>query len=109
MTESDSLRARLIELRRDVLGVLQRDGTALGELALLASVQGALAAIEADAAADAAAPEPSGRVVLTDDGSAIRLISYADAERAAVVELSPRRAIALAGDLIAAALPRLSR
>ena len=44
--------------------------------------------------------EPAERAVLTDDGEELRLTLYSGAGRAAVVVLSPLRAIVLTGDLI---------
>jgi len=47
-----------------------------------------------------------GRAVLSDDGSTIRLTAYGDDGAAVAVTLAPVRAVALAGDLIRAALPK---
>jgi hypothetical protein len=49
-----------------------------------------------------------GRAVLADDGTAIRLTLHPEAGAATAVTLAPHRAIALAGELTAAALRRLS-
>jgi DNA/RNA-binding domain of Phe-tRNA-synthetase-like protein len=49
---------------------------------------------------------PSGRAVLADDGERIVLTNYRGSARTAV-ELSPRLALALAQELLAAALLRL--
>jgi hypothetical protein len=48
------------------------------------------------------------RAVVSDDGREIRLTLYAEAGAVAAVVRDPVRAVALAGRLIAAALPRLS-
>jgi hypothetical protein len=48
-----------------------------------------------------------GRAVLADDGAAITLTLYGEAGAAASVTLAPRRAVALAGELIRAALRRM--
>ena len=85
-----------------------------GGLALLADVQGALAAIDAarpdchDVEPIEREVEPAERVVVTDDGVTIRLSAYRGDTLAAEVELSPLRAITLAGELIAAAARRLA-
>jgi hypothetical protein len=52
--------------------------------------------------------EPAGRAVVSDDGETIRLTLYGDEGVGASMTLAPVRAIALAGELIAAALLRLS-
>jgi hypothetical protein len=71
----------------------------------VAAIDAALAAIN-EAPADA---EPAARAVVSDDGKIIRLTLYADTGVVAAVDLDPLRAIALAGDLIEAARPRLDR
>jgi hypothetical protein len=45
--------------------------------------------------------------VVNDDGQTIRLTLYAETGAVAAVELDPIRAIALAGELIKSALPKL--
>ncbi len=50
----------------------------------------------------------SRRVALSDDGKAIRLTIYVASEHRAAVTLDAMRALGLAQQLIAAALPRLS-
>jgi hypothetical protein len=50
--QPDPLRARLIRLRGELVEAMRPDGAALDALALLARVQGALAAIEAEALAE---------------------------------------------------------
>lgn len=47
-----------------------------------------------------------GRAILADDGEAITPTLYPEAGAVAAVTLTPRRAVALASELIAAALPR---
>ncbi len=47
------------------------------------------------------------RAVIGDDGREIRLMLYSQSSAIGAVALSPCRAIALAGELIAAALPKL--
>jgi hypothetical protein len=90
--------ARLVEW-------LMRDGIAGGTLALLAGVNAAIDAFEATAEAPADIVG-TGHAVLSDEGGEIRLTVYREAAAVAAV-LPPRRAVALAGELIAAALPRL--
>ena len=55
-----------------------------------------------------AMPEPVTRAVLSDDGSTIWLTTYTEAGDAVPVALLPVRAIALAGELIQAAVPKLN-
>jgi hypothetical protein len=53
--------------------------------------------------------ERSGaRAVVSDDGSAIWLTTYGEEGAAVPVVLAPVRAIAIAGELIRAALPKIS-
>jgi hypothetical protein len=100
------LRVRLIAMRAELVERLACDGIEGGTLALLAGIN---AAIEA---CDLAAERPAdmvanGRAVLSDDGAAITLTLYTRADPVAAVALAPHRAVALAGELIAAALRRL--
>jgi hypothetical protein len=95
-------RQRLIELRAGLLADMDRQIDA-GQLALLAGISGALAAIDSE---DLPA-EPAARAVVSDDGTEIRLTLYTNAHAAAAIDLDPVRAVRLAGKLIAAALLRL--
>ena len=52
--------------------------------------------------------EPAARAVVSDDGSTIWLTAYTEAGDAVPVALLPARAIALAGELIQAAVPKLN-
>ena len=52
-------------------------------------------------------PEPTARAVVSDDGSTIWLTAYTEAGDAVPVVLMPARAVALAGELIQAAVPKL--
>src|SRR2546421_12122205 len=52
-------------------------------------------------------PEAAARAVVSDDGSTIWLTAYTEAGDAVPVALHPVRAVALAGELIRAAVPRL--
>jgi hypothetical protein len=52
--------------------------------------------------------EPGARAVVSDDGATISLTVYTEAGDAVPVVLSPVRAVALAGELIAAAVPKLN-
>lgn len=102
IAERQPLRDRLLSLRNDTLR--QLDGADVldgGLLRLLGDANAALAAIDRQPPADT---EPAARAVVSDDGIEIGLISYTQAGAAAMVVLDPRRAIALAGQLIAAAL-----
>lgn len=79
-----------------------------GDLALLASVNGALAAI--DAAGLPVDAEPVARAIVSEaPGLPITLALYAEDGRAVAVELPAVRAVMLAARLIEAALPRLER
>src|SRR5437868_3355237 len=51
--------------------------------------------------------EPAARAVVSGDGSTIWLTAYTAAGEAVPVAIEPVRAVALAGDLIRAALPKL--
>jgi hypothetical protein len=51
--------------------------------------------------------EAAARAVVSDDGSTIWLTAYTAAGEAAPVAIEPVRAVALAGELIRAALPKL--
>src|SRR5438477_11195608 len=52
-------------------------------------------------------PEPAARAGGSDDGSTIWLTAYTEAGEAVPVALHPARAVALAGELIEAAVPKL--
>jgi hypothetical protein len=77
-----------------------------GDLALVAAIAGALAAIEACKPSDV---ELAARAVVSDDGCEIRLTLYNENGAAFAAPIAPGRAVALAGELIAAALPKLAR
>jgi hypothetical protein len=87
------------ETRQRLIGQIEA-----GQLALLAGINGALAAIDSE---DLTA-EPAARADVSDDGQ-IRLTLYRDDGAAFAAPLAPGRAVALAGELIAAALPKLPR
>src|SRR5438045_9559867 len=53
-------------------------------------------------------PEPAARAVVSDDGSTIWLTAYTATGEAVPVALQPARAVALAGELIEAAVPKLN-
>ena len=100
------LRARLLAMRAELVERLACDKIEGGTLALLAGINAAIEAYEA-AAEEPADVVATGRAVLSDDGAAITLTLYTQANPVAAVALAPHRAVALAGELIAAALPRL--
>jgi hypothetical protein len=75
-----------------------------GQLPQIAAIDVAIAALD-EVPADA---EPASRAVVSDDGKVIRLILYAETGIVAFVEVDPIRAIAVAAELIGAALPRLT-
>ncbi|HVB16496.1 MAG TPA: hypothetical protein VNF04_08190 [Stellaceae bacterium] len=96
----------MIAMRGDLVEQMARDGIEGGTLALLAGVNAAIEACEATAETPVDMPA-TGRAILSDDGAAITLTLYRKAAAVAAVTLAPRRAVALAGELIAAALPKL--
>jgi hypothetical protein len=95
-------RSRLLALRADVLRQFDEADALDGGLLrrLLADANAAIATIDAQPSEG----EPAARAVVSDDGIEIRLISYTQTGAAAMVVLDPRWAIALAGQLITAAL-----
>ena len=97
-------RQRLVELRAGLLADMDRQIEA-GPLALLTGISAALAAIDSE---DLPA-EPVTRAVVSDDDGQIRLTLYLDDGEAMAVVLAPVRAVALAGELIQAAVLRLPR
>jgi hypothetical protein len=106
MTEPADTRHQLLDMRERLIGNLGEriEG---GDLTLLAAVNGALAAIDA-ADRGLADAEPGVRVIVTDiPGEPIALALYAEDTRVVGGELSPVRALALAGELLGAALRRL--
>jgi hypothetical protein len=93
---------RLLRMRNEEFArMMQR-----GQLPRIAAIDAALAALEE-------APtewQPASRAVVSDDGqTTIRMTLYAETGAVAAVELDPIRAITLAGKLIEAVLPRLSK
>jgi hypothetical protein len=96
-------RQRLVEMRSGLLADMDRQIEA-GQLALLAGINAALGAIDGEAVP----ADPAARVVVSDDGQ-IRLTLYRDDGAAFATPIAPGRAVALAGELIAAALPKLAR
>ena len=92
-------------MRRQLVGKLRRklDG---GALTLLGSINGALVAIDAEMLLEA---DLVDRAVVADSGRSIQLAVCAGADKVVAVELSPARAVALAGELIRAALLRLGQ
>jgi hypothetical protein len=104
MGDRATTRSRLLALRADVLRQLdQADALDGGLLRLLADANAAI-----DESRQPPEGEPAVRAVVSDDGIEIRLISYTQTGPAAMVVLDPRRAIALAGQLITAALRYLT-
>ena len=98
----EALRERLIGLRVSTLQAISAaEVIPPAWLTLLAGIEAGLRAVALDDG------EPAGRVVLTDNGEAIRLTLYEAGDRAGSVTLDPLRAIGLAGELVAAGLRRL--
>jgi hypothetical protein len=98
-------RQRLIETRTGLLAAMDRQIEA-GQLARLAGINAALVALNTEGCSNG---EPAARAVVSDDGSEIRLTLYAENGAAFAAPIAPGRAVALAGELIAAALPKLVR
>lgn len=99
------LRHRLLAMRAELVEQMTRDRIEGGSLTLLAGINAAIEACEA--AAEAPDTVPAGRAVVSDDGEAIRLTLYSEAVAVSAVTLAPRRTVALASDLLSAALLRL--
>jgi hypothetical protein len=100
-------RAQLVDMREHLIANLG-ERIVGGDLTLLAAVNGAMSAIEA---VDAVLPdaEMAARAVVSDiPGEPIALTLYREAETVAQIALPPIRALALAAQLIEAALPRLT-
>lgn len=102
------LRQRLEAMQASIVGNLdeQIDG---GGLALLADVHGALAALDDGRAAQLLpADNAMARAIVRDvHGQPVAVVLYAEHGNSAAVELSPLRAISLAGELIEAASRRM--
>ena len=86
-------RQRLLDMRAGLLADLDRQ-IEPRQLALLGGVTAALAALKTETVA----AELGTRAIVSDDGSTIWLTA-----------LAPVRAVALAGELIEAAVPKLAR
>jgi hypothetical protein len=103
---SADTRQQLVAMRSRLVGGLGEKIEG-GDLSLLAAVNGALSAVEA---VDAVLPdaEAAARAVVSDvPGEPIALTLYREAEAVSQIALPPIRALALAGELIRAAVPRL--
>jgi hypothetical protein len=104
-TARDRLREQLIELRDEALGRMARRCAAEpGHLPPIAGINAALDAL----ASMPIEVKAAVRAVVGGDGRKIRLTLYREEGAAATTVLDPIRAITLAQQLIAAALPRLS-
>jgi hypothetical protein len=98
------LRDRLLEMRADLLRQLdEAERVEPAWLMLLAGIAAGLAAVDALPVCT----DPAERAVVSDDGTALRLVVYRGAEAISQVALDPTRAVRLAGELIAAASVRL--
>lgn len=108
MSAVSALRAALLDMRFSLVVRLARrfDG---GTLALLGTVGAALAAVDRVGAAEEAAPAARRVTVCDRPDRPLGLTVFDDVAEVAVevVALDPRQAVALAGELLAAALPRL--
>jgi hypothetical protein len=106
MTDRTDTRRQLIEMRSRLISNLEEriEG---GALSLLSAVNGALSAIDAETLTGDV--EPMQRAVVTEaPGLPIHLTLYPEEGRAAVIDLSPMRAIIVANNLIEAAIRRIS-
>jgi hypothetical protein len=92
---------RLLRMRGQAIARALQQGPGGYQVAVIDAALAALDETPADA-------EPAGRAVVSDYGQIIRLTLYLEDGEAALVELSPAAAVALAGELIGAALPRLN-
>jgi hypothetical protein len=91
---------RLLRMRDEELARMTRQG----QLWRISVIDAALAVLDE-------APtewEPASRAVVSDGGQTVRLTLCAETGAVVAVELDPTRAVALAGELIEAALARLN-
>jgi hypothetical protein len=96
----DALRKKLAKMRDEELETMIRRG----QLPRIGAIEAVLAALdELPAEAQSAA-----RVVVSDDGETVRVALYTEIGAIAAAPVAPARAIALAGELIAAAAPKLA-
>jgi hypothetical protein len=96
----DTARERLLKMRDEELACMIRRG----QLPRIDAINTALAALD-EVPADC---EPASHAEVSDDGKTTRLMLYVETGAVAAVELNPIRAIALARELIEAALPKLA-
>jgi hypothetical protein len=99
-TPLDAARERLLAMRdEEIARIIKRSASAQ-----LAGLEAAIAALD-EIPTEAL---PASRAVVNDDGQEIRLTLHGETGAVAAAPLDPVRAIGLAGELIAAALPKLS-
>jgi hypothetical protein len=99
MSAAAGAKERLLRLREREIKRLR----AQGRLAQFDVIDAAIAALDTPPAD----VDPAGCAMVSEDGKIIRLTLYAEAGAVASVELSPVRAVAVAGKLIDAALAKL--
>jgi hypothetical protein len=96
----DAAKERLLQMRDEEIARIVRQ-SGVPAIAAIDAVLGALDEVTAEA-------ELADRVVITDDGQTIRLTLHGETGAVAAAPLDPVRAVALADELIRAALQRLS-
>ena len=93
-------RERVLQMRDEELARMMRRG----QLPRIAAINAVIAALDEEPTEW----DSADRAVVSDDGTVIRLALYREDGKADSVELSPAAAVALAGRLLEAALPRLN-
>jgi hypothetical protein len=101
MADPAALRAGLIALRHDALARLaEAEQIAPGYLALLADTDAALRMLDAEPVEPLADAAQAERLVVVGCDGEIKVVAYIASKAAAVVTLTPQRAIAIALDLL---------
>jgi hypothetical protein len=99
-----ALRRQLLAIRnRAVVALARGESLDAGMVSLIGSVAAALSALDHVSVT----AETAERVVVVDDGRAVRLRLFRADQTTAEIELDAARAISMAGELIAAARWRL--
>jgi len=100
-TPLDAARERLLAMRDEEFARILKQNPSPA-LAVITELLAALDELPNDA-------QPASRAVVSDNGQTIRLTLYSDdAGAAAAVELDPIGAVAVATELLASALPKLT-
>jgi hypothetical protein len=101
-----SLRAVLVDMRSQLVEQLA-EGIDGGVLALLGTVHTAIAALEASEQIAANGAARDGRIVVSDDGTSLKVTVYRAKGLQATVELTAGQAAHLAASLASAAARRI--